>query len=765
MVNPLDFQTLATVLMIKCFFQALGLGYVWHVNRKFGPARDWALGSLSLACGATLIAIDPFASSNIVILFRSILVYAGIYVICVGLVRACAGRVPWRLSSAVMFAALAADLWFTLWQPSFSARITIFSLVLTGGELYAAAVALRAPRGPMRGTQRLIALLLVAQAAATVLRGFNGVQTETITGFLTTPAQMLILLVSLAASFLLALLLAILTSQQTNALLAATLDNLNQGVAMFDAEQKLIICNDRYGEIYGLTADEVRPGTALKTIVRRRIARGIFSGGGPAEYFRERTAPVLRASVNLQHLSDGRSIAVSRRPTHGGGWVTTHEDVTTFRRIESELAHLAHHDALTGIANRLVFMSRMEEALVRLHVEGEEFCLILLDLDRFKAVNDSCGHPAGDALLKNVAQRLRSCTRPTDTVARLGGDEFAIIRTDAEIRRDDILDLVNRILRTIAAPCDLNGRKVVTGASIGIALAPHDAAAADQLMHKADLALYRAKSEGRNCCRFYVAEMDGRAQTRAIVEHALRKADLSENFTLQYQAFIDGRTGELRAGAAVPRWHGPDAERIGEIAFMDVAEESGLAIGFGEWLLHRACADAALWPQHVKLAVDLTPAQFAEGVVGDLVAKALAASGLPASRLTLRITEACLTEDGPSRLAMLRTLKERGISFTLADFGTGASSLKQLLAFPYDHIAIGAAFVADTARHSDGALIVAALTGFAASLGITAIAEDVTASEQFELLRAAGCSQFRGPLFGHHEIAEHRIAEQKACVA
>jgi diguanylate cyclase (GGDEF)-like protein len=748
MADFLDYRTLAIALAAKCLFQAIGLGYVWYANRKFSPARDWALGWLFVAGGTFLIASQPDATSSAAIVVRNCLVYIGILTIGSGLIRACSGRTPWRLFSAMLIVALCADLWYSLVYPSLPARIVIFSSFLVLGDVYVATIALRAPPGPLRGTQRLIAVLLLLQAMAATVRGIASSRVEFAPLLQPTSVQILFFLVALASAFLIVLLLAVLTSQHTNALLAATIDNLNQGVAMFDAQQKLIICNEEYGQIYGLGAGQVKPGTTLNAIIGSRIKKGIFSGGTPDEYFRERTAPVLTASASLHQLNDGRSIAVSRRPMAGGGWVTSHEDVTAHRRIESQLAHMAHHDALTGLVNRLVFLDRMEAGLARQRSDGEDVCLILLDLDRFKAVNDSLGHPTGDALLKAVAGRLLAWARATDTVARLGGDEFAIVRTGLSARRDAIDELVKRLLLVIAAPYDLNGRKVTIGVSVGVAFAPQDATDCDGLMQKADLALYRSKSDGRNNYRFYDTGMDAKARAHLALECALRNADAAEDLVLHYQPFIAARTSALCGAAASVFWRKPDAEPIEPSELMQVAEAAGFAAGLGQWMLKRSCAAAAAWPQHVKLAVDLSPDQFADGTLADTIDQALAASTLPATRLTLRVTEACFVEDATSRLALLRELKARGVAVTLADFGGGTASLKQLLAFPYDHIVIGKTFVADIARDANCATIVAALTGLASSLGVAAIAEDVATTEQFALLQAAGCGQFRGSLFG-----------------
>lgn len=747
MADYIDFRTLTVVLAAKCFFQALGLGYVWYVHRKFGPAREWALGSVCVALGTLLVALYPESESAINIVGRNFLIYIGMLIIAAGLIQTCGKQAPWRFFTVLVVAALCADAWYTLRFPSISARVVVFSGVLAIGEIYVAVVALNAPPGPLRGTQRLIAALLLLQATASILRGIGGARTEYATVFQSLPSQAVFLVSAVAVAFLMSLLLAVLTSQHMNALLAATIEHLNQGVAMFDAEQRLIVCNDRYGSLYGLRPDQVKPGTSLRAIVKQRMEKGLFSGN-PTDYYRERTAPATEASANFHQLNDGRSIAVSRRPMRGGGWVTTHDDITALRRIESQLAYMAHHDTLTGLANRAVFLERIEQGFARLQSHGEDFCVLMLDLDRFKAVNDSFGHPIGDSLLKAAAFRLRFCVRATDTIARLGGDEFAIIRTDVAGRRDEVSALAERILRSISAPYDLDGRKVAVGTSIGIAMAPGDAANADQLMQKADLALYRAKSEGRNGYRFYTAEMDAAARDRAAIEASLRKPGLHEDFALRYEPLVGGRSRQVAAAVAGVFWRGPEGACTRRAETVVIAEECGRAAELCDWMVTQACADAAAWPQDVKVAVDVPRSQCLGSGFATLVARALAQSGLAADRLILRISDPDIEEDPAARLSVLQDLKRRGISLTLADFGSGARSLRQLLSFPYDYVAVGEEFVAEIARRGDAATVVAALTGLAASVGATILAEDVASEEQFEILSAAGCSQFRGPLFG-----------------
>ncbi len=370
----------------------------------------------------------------------------------------------------------------------------------------------------------------------------------------------------------------------------AALNNMSQGLCMFDAEQRIVVSNSRFREIYGFGADQVKPGTTLRQLLEHRVANGNYSGPEPDEYFRMN----LKRPSDTETLRDGRVIALLRHPMPDGGWLATYEDISERRRSEAKVAYMAHHDLLTGLANRTLFMEKIEEAGARLRRHGEPFTVFMLDLDRFKNVNDSLGHPAGDALLKEMAQRLKSSLRETDVLARLGGDEFAILLSGGAAQRDDAITLSVKIIEIVANPFDLDGHKVSVGASIGIALAPQDGIESDELLKKADLALYRTKSEGRNGFNFFHADMTTEADARHQMESEMREALLRNEFELYYQPVIDVRTRAARGAEALVRWRHPHKGLIDPDRFIPLAEDTGLIVQLGAWILGRACADAVV---------------------------------------------------------------------------------------------------------------------------------------------------------------------------
>ena len=742
-----DYRTLGLVFVLKSVLQAFGLLYVWYVDRKYPPARKWALGSLFFAVGTLLGLLHPDTLSVALIIGRNACIYAGLIIFGAGISEACSVPVPWRFFGTLVISAMAAQFWYAAYMPSTAARITVFSVSFGIGEFYVALRALRAPAGPLRGTLRLIGILLMMEAAAALFRGIWAFESNFNSVLQKSTAQTIFILVSIGASFLVALALTILTGQRTTALLAAVLDNLDHGVAMFDEDKRLVICNDRYGELYGVETRQLRPGTTLPSIIARRIANGLFAGGSAQRYFEERTNPVVDASTELHHLNDGRSIVISRRPMQFGGWLTTHADVSAIQRIEAQLAYLAHHDPLTGLANRQLFGERMREELGRLGQEGEGFAVLLIDLDRFKAINDTLGHPSGDALLVAVAERLRSCVAETDIVARLGGDEFAIVQMTGA-GRDTTLHVAKRLLDTIGAAYELDGQKVMVGASIGIAKAPENGTDVDQLMRNADLALYRSKAEGRNCYRLYDKDMDANVRARHALELALRNSIMCEDFVLEYQPVVDVVRNEICAAEALVRWRHPAGNVIEPAKFIGIAEETGLIVPLGEWILRQACSDALAWPRHSRVSVNLSVAQFTNGNICDSLEAVLRETGLPPARLELEVTESILLQSSDTVLSMLHRLKELGVSIALDDFGTGYSSLNYLTKFPFDRLKIDKSFIVDLGYRKECSAIVAAIIGVACSLGMAVTAEGVETIEQYELLRAAGCTQMQGFLFG-----------------
>jgi diguanylate cyclase (GGDEF)-like protein len=444
-------------------------------------------------------------------------------------------------------------------------------------------------------------------------------------------------------------------------------------------------------------------------------------------------------------LPDGRIISIINQPMAEGGWVATHEDITERLIAEEKIRHLAHYDALTDLPNRVTFYERMQTVLSRQR-RSESIAVLSLDLDRFKNVNDTLGHPAGDLLLRAAADRMRNCVRGEDLVARLGGDEFAIVQVSST-KTSDVSALAARLIEIIGAPYDIDGHQVIIGASIGIAIAPNDGDNPDPLMKNADLALYRAKADGGGIFRFFEVEMDARMRARHALELDLRKAILNGEFELYYQPIVDVKTGRITSCEALLRWHHPERGMISPVEFIPIAEITGLIVQLGEWVLRQACAQAARWPKQVTVAVNMSPAQFKSRNLVSTVIGALAASGLPANRLELEITELVLLQDNEGAFSILRQFRDLGIRIAMDDFGTGYSSLGYLRSFPFDKIKIDQSFIRDLSTKEDRVAIIRAVIGLSSSLGITTTAEGVETKEQLARLTSEGCNEAQGFLF------------------
>jgi diguanylate cyclase (GGDEF)-like protein len=528
--------------------------------------------------------------------------------------------------------------------------------------------------------------------------------------------------------------------------LDAALNNMSQGLSMFDSRQRLVVCNRQYAEMYSMPCELLKPGTPVRDIVEARAAAGISSSAD--NYVANRLAKVAMGISfrTVDHLTDGRMISITHETMDNGGWVTIHQDITAQKRAEAELAHMARYDILTGLANRALFMERASEAIARMRRGGERFSILMLDLDRFKAVNDVLGHAIGDSLLKAVAERLSKLARDVDTVARLGGDEFAIIQTLSDDEGAAVA-LADRILGAITEPYDLAGRKVVIGTSIGITMAPQDGSDADALIRNADLALYKAKSEGRNRHRFFEMSMEAEARDRRELEEDMRKAIGREEFELHYQTIIDVAKRECRGAEALVRWRHPERGLIAPDQFISLAEESGLIVPLGAWILRTACAAAAKWPDHLTVAVNLSPIQFKQADLLEVLKSTLAETGLRPERLELEITETIFVENNEENLALLHEVKKLGVSIVLDDFGIGYSSMRYLQMFPFDKIKIDKSFIQNITGHDDSAAIVCAIAGLGRSLDIETTAEGVETAEQFTFLRTAGCQLAQGYLF------------------
>ena len=535
------------------------------------------------------------------------------------------------------------------------------------------------------------------------------------------------------------------------------INNMSQGLCFFDAAHRLIVCNERYVDMYDLPRDRVDPGTALAEIVDMRFEVGSFPAMSREEYLHWRTKVAVSAEPtdSIVELRNGRTFKIRHRPMSDGGWVATHEDITEQRRSEVKIEYMAHHDSLTDLANRVLLNERLEQALgSRIH--GEQMVAVHhLDLDQFKAVNDTFGHPGGDKLLKIVADRFRGIVRETDTIARTGGDEFVIVQAPI-IDPADATSLAQRIIALMSEPFDIDGHQAVIGASIGIAVGPGDGLRPDRLLRNADLALYRAKADGRGTFHFFEPAMDLQMQTRRIMEQDLRKALPAGEFELYYQPVVNLASNEISGFEALIRWNHPTKGLIAPAAFIPLAEEIGFIVPMGDWVIRQACATAAQWPGNLHVAVNISAVQFRSAGLMQVIVGALAASGLHPTRLEIEITESVLLQNRETTLAILHQLRSLGIRIAMDDFGTGYSSLTYLQCFPFDKIKIDRSFVKDITENTGSLNIVRAVAALANGMGMTATAEGVETREQLDKITSEGCTEMQGYLFSRplpaHEI-------------
>jgi diguanylate cyclase (GGDEF)-like protein len=527
--------------------------------------------------------------------------------------------------------------------------------------------------------------------------------------------------------------------------LDTAVDNMSQGLLLFDSSERLVVCNRRYIEMYALAAEVVKPGCTFRELILHRQQTGSFSGSVDKYHSTLLGDLAQRKITQTQiHLPDGRTIEITNKPLPDGGWLATHRDVTAQRRSEAKIAYMAHHDVLTGLANRAAVSQRIDDAAAWQRRWGGSFSILLLDLDRFKHVNDTLGHPAGDALLREAAARLKATLRETDVLGRLGGDEFAIVQVGEADQRKAAAGLAERIGELLAKPFMIDGNEVAIGTSIGIALAPEHATDPDGLLKRADLALYHAKASGRGGHCFFDAGMMEAASARRELETELRRAIQNGELTLHYQPVINSRTRKICAVEALIRWQHPVKGMVSPAEFIPMAEEVGLIGLIGEWVLFSACAEAAHWPPRVKLAVNLSPVQFRKANLGEVVSAALEKSGLPPDRLEVEVTETALIESAAECLPVLRRFKSLGISIALDDFGTGYSSLSHLTMFPFDRIKIDRSFVRGMTKRADCAAIISATLTLANSLNIATTAEGVETEDQCKILRRAGVTALQG---------------------
>jgi diguanylate cyclase (GGDEF)-like protein/PAS domain S-box-containing protein len=554
-------------------------------------------------------------------------------------------------------------------------------------------------------------------------------------------------------------------SERQTARLNGAIEHMSHGLLMFDAQERLVVLNNRFLEMHGLSADAVKPGCSLIELLHHRFSTGLLSE--EPESYRAEILEQLSAGRTVTHVlktTDGREISVVNRPMSDGGWLTTHEDVTERRQSEARIAHMAHHDALTGLANRAALMERVEDACDRCRRSEEQFSILMLDLDWFKQVNDTFGHPAGDELLRQVGARLKAALHKNDLLARLGGDEFAIVRINDTDQGDAAEMLAGRIVELLGEPFFVNGNVVNIGASIGIALAPEHGFYADDLLKMADLALYHAKSLGRNRYAMFEPVLGQAVVEKHKLDNELRRALARSEFELHFQPIVDTKTLKMCSAEALVRWRHPKKGLIAPDRFIPFAEETGLILKIGEWVLQKACIEAVKWPPYMKVAVNLSAVQLRSATLLDQIICVLAETGLPPERLELEVTETALIEYGTEAPILLKKLRNLGITVALDDFGTGYSSLSQLTMFPFDKIKIDKSFTRNMTNRADCAAIISAVLALAQSLDIHTTAEGVEKDEQLRILTLAGVTTVQGFLI-HRPCPASELNFEAAFVA
>ncbi|MES2584637.1 MAG: EAL domain-containing protein [Pseudomonadota bacterium] len=514
-------------------------------------------------------------------------------------------------------------------------------------------------------------------------------------------------------------------------------------------DHSIVYVNPAFERITGYRAEEVI-GLEGRFLVRDDLAQPDL------ENIRSALREKREGSATLRNYRKDGSLFWNElhiAPVHDlTGGATTHfvssiNDISERVRYQHALEYQANHDSLTGLANRNLLNDRIEQAIAWAKRNGHVLGVMLLDLDHFKLINDASGHGAGDALLKEVAHRLTACVRETDTVARLGGDEFVIILTDLP-QPDDVDQIADKILTTLSRPTEIAGRDLFVTASIGVSLYPRDGDHGEILLRYADMAMYRVKEHGRNSVRQFVPEMGSTAISRLDMEGAMRRGLERGEFVLHYQPKIDLRTQHVIGAEALIRWQHPQIGLIHPIEFIRLAEETGLILPLGEWVLAEACKQQVLWRQQglapLKISINMSARQFRQDELTDRIAAVFASTGADPAHFIVELTESMVMHDVDSTLSSLRALKNLGLSLSLDDFGTGYSSLSYLRRFPIDELKIDRSFINDIHTNPDDAAIAGAIIAMARSLGLSVVAEGVENKEQAELLSTLGCNQVQG---------------------
>jgi diguanylate cyclase (GGDEF)-like protein len=540
--------------------------------------------------------------------------------------------------------------------------------------------------------------------------------------------------------------------EQLNSWFEVALNNMARGLSMFDGNERLIVCNSIYREIYELPDELTQPGTHISELVAyHAMKEGASDSDAEREHQRDwiqrhvEELALGKSFTHTQKLKNGRIILVTNQPLADGGWVDIQEDVTEKTRAEEKISWLARHDPLTETANRFHIREILEEEIENIS-EGSQLAIHWIDLDRFKEVNDTLGHAAGDDLLKSVAARMRSTVRDHDFVGRLGGDEFAVIQTGLT-SRDQVESLAKRLLAVLNAPYRVLGQVANIGASIGVVMAPDHGRDADALLKKADVALYQVKTSGRGNYQFYVPGHESGHRVQLDLERDIRTAAELGQLEMHYQPIVDVATQRVACCEALMRWHHPTYGLVSPSVFIPLAEKTGAINEIGQFALQQACADAAAWPEDVRVTVNFSGVQIETSDVFGSVSEALTLAGLDPCRLEIEVTESVLLRDEKRAQELLEKLSGLGVSVSLDDFGTAFSSLSYLKNFSFDKVKIDQSFVGEMSDRKDCLAIVNAVAGLARSLEIGSVAEGVETKEQLQSAKTAGCREVQGFYF------------------
>jgi diguanylate cyclase (GGDEF)-like protein len=528
-------------------------------------------------------------------------------------------------------------------------------------------------------------------------------------------------------------------------LFETALENMTHGFSMYDRKGRLVACNRQFLEIYRLPAELGRRGTPFRRILEGRVNSGTYEGEDGEDYVRRRLGIIGgdRPISNVSRVNTGQVITITHRPMPDGGWVSTHRDITEMHAMQAELTHLAYHDPLTELPNRNFLYQKLEQAFATIDMSGG-FGMLCLDLDGFKLVNDTLGHSAGDRLLREIAARLRATIGPDDAMGRMGGDEFALVTPTRS--RAAVEALARELREAVRPPVEIDGQQVAVALSVGTALAPQDGTNPDALLKSADLALYAAKRDGRGAIRAFEPAMDRAERDRRQLEHDLRRALENGEFSLNYQPIISLRTQRFTGFEALLRWQHPERGAVSPAEFIPVAEEMGLVVQIGDWVIREALAEAAAWPDELRIAVNVSSAQFGRGNVVSTLIHALAQTQIAPERVEIEITESVFLEKDDANLEALRQLHALGLKVAMDDFGTGYSALSYLLSFPFDKIKIDGSFVRALDHAGAAHAIVRSIADIGYRMGLVTTAEGVETPEQLRNVYDLGYSEAQGYL-------------------